>query len=351
MIRTIEPTSFHAMAGKHPVIDVRSPGEFAQGHVPGAVSLPLFDDLERAQVGTLFVKSGRSEAIIKGLDLALPRIDAYLESLGKVCPPGKILLHCWRGGLRSAMMAEVFSRAGYHVHLLEGGYKAWRRAVREELGLPANIIVLGGLTGIGKTEILQAIARAGEQVVDLERLACHRGSVFGALGQPPQPTNEQFENDLWLQWHQLEPGRPVWLEDESRMIGRVTLPDPLVGHIGGGMLIRAELSQEVRIERLVSEYAGFDPALLADAILKISERLGGTRTSEALSGLQQGRFAEVASIALAYYDKAYQFSSARRSGKLLGNVRIAGRDADEDAARILDFYRNALKNGTNLPGL
>ena len=340
MILPIEPTLFLKQASLLPVVDVRSPGEFAQGHIPGAFSIPLFDDAERAVVGTLYVQSGREDAIRKGIEIAVPKTGGYLESLRKVSPPCKILLHCWRGGLRSEKMAEVFSNAGYEVGLLTGGYKAYRRTIREGLARPVKMMVLGGYTGSGKTALLHEIALKGEQVVDLEGLACHKGSVFGALGQPAQPTNEQFENNLYARWSELDFSRVVWMEDESRMIGRVTLPDPVVEHLSGGTLIRIELDFRIRIRRLVGEYAGFDVQLLSEAIKRIGERLGGTRTREAMEALENKRFDEVAAIVLSYYDKAYLFSMSRRKNKKIYDIPVSGENLKTDAARILEFALN-----------
>ncbi len=337
MIRQIEPTNFMQLTTRNPVVDVRSPGEFSQGHVPGAINIPLFDDTERAIIGTLYVKSGKEDAILKGLDIALPKVDWYIHTLRKTLPAGDILIHCWRGGMRSAVMAEVFSKAGYDVDLLQGGYKAYRRFIRSELGAPSTIIVLGGFTGSGKTELLHEIASRGEQVIDLEALACHKGSVFGALGQPEQPTNEQFENNLYARWSALNHSRMVWVEDESRMIGRITLPDPLVEHITNSTLIRVELDNEIRIARLVMEYAGFDQQLLAGAIKRIGDRVGGEGTKEAMKALEDKRFDVVAAIVLAYYDKAYLFSMDRRKNKSIHDIHVSGTDMVTDAARIIEF--------------
>ncbi len=338
MIRPIEPTSFLAQAARMPVIDVRSPGEYAQGHVPGAINIPVFDDDERAMVGTLYVRSGKDEAILKGLDVALPKTGMYIRSAREIPAfGGEILVHCWRGGLRSVLMAEVFSKAGYDVYLLAGGYKAYRRFIREGLARPARIMVLGGFTGSGKTELLHAIACRGEQVIDLEGLACHKGSVFGALGQPPQPTNEQFENDLYARWSEIDPSRFVWIEDESRMIGRLTLPDPVVAHIASSRLLKVVMDPEIRIKRLVKEYAAFDKQQLADAINRIAERLGGARTREAINALDNNQFHVVAAIALAYYDKAYLFSTLRREQKHVHEIQISGEDIEADASKIIDF--------------
>ncbi len=337
MIRPVEPINFLQQSTQFPVIDVRSPGEYAQGHVPGAFNIPLFDDAERATVGTLYVQSGRDEAIIKGLDFGLPKTDWYLKTLRSVTSSKRIFLHCWRGGLRSAMMAEVFSRSGLEVALLSGGYKSYRRFIREKLTDPVRTIILGGYTGSGKTELLHTIASLGEQVVDLEGLACHKGSVFGALGQAAQPTNEQFENNLYARWSQLDHSRVIWLEDESRMIGRVTLPDPIVEHLATGILIRVDLDVSIRINRLVREYSGFDNQQLADAISRIGERLGGARTRDAFAALENNRFDEVAAIALSYYDQAYLFSISRRKSKNIHDITISGVDMEKDASRIIEF--------------
>lgn len=349
MIRPIEPTFFLTQAAHIPVIDVRSPSEYEQGHVTGAINIPVFDDEERAMIGTLYVQSGSRNAILKGLDLALPKTDYYLQSLKKIAQQGtKILIHCWRGGLRSLLMAELFSNGGFDVSILIGGYKAYRRAIREGLAMPAKIMVLGGFTGCGKTELLQAISAKGEQVIDLEELACHKGSAFGALGQPPQPTNEQFENDLYTRWAELDLSRVVWMEDESRMIGRITMPDPVVEHISNGILISVELDETIRINRLVKEYAGFDRDLLASAINRIAERLGGARAREAIAALENKQFHVVVSIVLAYYDKAYLFSTARRKSKNIFGLPIRGVDMEADAAQIIEFANKLYGHGPDI---
>jgi tRNA 2-selenouridine synthase len=249
------------------------------------------------------------------------------------------------------MMAEVFSRAGYEVLLLEGGYKAYRRCIRERLGRKARIVVLGGYTGSGKTELLHALAAIGEQVLDLEGLACHKGSVFGAFGQPEQPANEQFENNLYSRWAEFDLTRTVWVEDESRMIGRVTLPDPVVAHVSSGKLVRIVMDLETRIDRLVQEYAGFDSQLLAGAIGKIAERLGSERTSEALNALESGDFKRVAGIVLAWYDKAYHHSVSRRSGIHIGDFRVTGAHVDQDARNLAEFIHKLTDNESDLPRL
>lgn len=348
MTGPIEPTKFAKMGRKLPVIDVRSPGEYRQGHITGAFNIPLFDDAERAAVGTLYTRQGKDKAIIKGLELAIPRTKEYVTQLHKVVPGREILIHCWRGGMRSASMAGLFSQAGYQVHVLEGGYKAWRRMVRATLSAPAAVVVLGGPTGSGKTVFLKELALLGEQVIDLEALAAHKGSVFGHLGQQSQPTNEQFENDLFHRWQHLDPLRRIWLEDESRMIGKVTLPDPLYQKIATSPLIRLIVDHDERIRRLVDEYAGFDKGLLSEALHRLNLRLGGSRLNEALVALENNRFDRVAAIVLAYYDKAYQFSLDRRPEQKIHSLRLSGGNLKEQGALILEFTKKREKDEAGL---
>ena len=220
-----------------PVVDVRSPAEFHQGHIPGAINIPLFNDLERIEIGKLYVHSGRDQAILRALDIILPKTSQILKTLRDCTKGKKLRLYCWRGGLRSLNMAWFFETNGFRVSLLDGGYKAYRRFIRTRLDETARVVILGGYTGSGKTEILTHLSKIGEQVIDLEKLASHKGSAFGGIGQPDQPTNEQFGNNLYDHWQRLDKTRFIWLEDESRMIGKVTMPDQMVRKIKQSPLI------------------------------------------------------------------------------------------------------------------
>ncbi len=339
-IRKVDVKAFLELAGVHLIVDVRSPGEFTEGHIPSALNISLFTDDERAVIGTLYQKQGHEPAILKGLDFALPKVFDYLSSLEQVAKTKTICLHCWRGGLRSEMMAEVFSKAGYKVYLLEGGYKAYRRFIRDSFSVPAKILVLGGYTGCGKTDILKSLARLGEQVIDLESLASHKGSVFGALGQGHQPTNEQFENELYNIWSKMDLRCRIWMEDESRSIGRVALPPPVYEHISNGRMLKVTLDKNLRISRLVDEYAGFDKELLAAALLRIREGLGGTRYKLAMEALVKDDFGLVADLVLEYYDKAYQKSIDKRQCKEILDFELMGPDPSLHAKAVLDILKN-----------
>jgi len=343
MTKEYSAKAFLQLQGSYSFVDVRSPGEFAAGHMPGCVNIPLFADDERAVIGTLYQKQGREPAMLKGLDIALPKVFSYVDTLKKLVKGKKVAVYCWRGGMRSELMSEVFSKAGYTVARLEGGYKAYRRFIREAFEAPANIMVLGGYTGCGKTEILGAMAELGEQVIDLEALASHKGSVFGALGQAPQPTNEQFENDLYSIWSERDVSRRLWLEDESRSIGRVALPPPVFEHISRSPMIEASLDRELRLDKLVAGYAGFDSELLAAALLRIHDGLGGARYKLAMKALDEKDFRLVADLVLDYYDKAYRKAIEKRTNKEIVAVGLKGADPAVHARAILRKLKNIKK--------
>lgn len=339
MIEGIEVSDFLERAANCPVLDVRSPSEYKQGHLPGAINIPLFNDSERALIGTLYIQKGREVAIIKGLDICIPKTSSYMKKVHRLVKRKSILLYCWRGGMRSATIAQVFEKAGYSVFILIGGYKSYRRFIRARLAEKARIVVLGGYTGSGKTEILHAIGKRKEQIIDLEKLANHKGSVFGALGQSPQPTNEQFENNFYLQWSRMDLSNPVWLEDESRMIGKITLPDPLFEQISTGILIQVLTPLPLRIERLVSEYSCFSRAKLGEALNRLHQRIGGTNTRDALQALKERKYDTVAAIVLSYYDKAYQFAIDRRKNQSIYRIELNQSDNESNAEKILGFYK------------
>lgn len=342
MIDRVEPAYFLKQITNFLILDVRSPMEYQQGHIPGSVNIPLFSDSDRATIGTLYQKLGKGPAILRGLDICLPKIKDYLKTLSKISNQRKILIYCWRGGMRSTLMAEVFSKAGYPIVILNGGYQAYRKQIRSGFSNKAVMLVLGGFTGSGKTQLLQHIADLGEQVIDLEKSARHKGSVFGALGQASQPTNQQFENDLYQQWSEFDFSRPIWIEDESRRMGKLDLPDPLVRQISEAILIDLEVPVSVRVKRLVREYADFDKLLLKEAIVKLKERLGNRNTKEALFELESEHFEAVAEILLAYYDKTYRFTRKKRVQDKIIQVQLSSEDMEEEAKKLILLARKIL---------
>lgn len=290
-----------------PVIDVRSPSEFKKGHIPGAFNIPLFSDEERAIVGTKYVQESRYSSVIAGLELVGPKLGQFVDAASKIAPDGKLLVYCWRGGMRSSSMSWLFNLAGFSSKTLTGGYKSYRRYAKEFLSKPVNLIVLGGMTGSGKTELLNELSSVGQQVIDLEGLANHKGSAFGAIGQKPQPSTEFFENLLFEDLNKLDIQKPIWVEDESKAIGSVFIPEEFFNQILNSTVIAIERPIAVRIKRLTAEYTNCNPQLLIDSVNKISKRLGSDNAIKAIKNIEEGNFEVAVEISLKYYDKTYQY--------------------------------------------
>jgi len=300
---------FLTLSLRFPVIDVRSPLEFEQGHIPGAMNIPLFDNQERKVVGTKYKQVNREAAMYAGLEFAGKKLVNLAKEGERAAGRNKTLLvHCWRGGMRSKSMVWLFETLGLTCHLLEGGYKSYRRHVKEVVARPLNLYVIGGRTGSGKTAILHHLDKLGEQVIDLEGLAHHKGSAFGALGEIEQPTTEQFENDLCQQIRKLDARKVCWIEDESRNIGKCVIPGEFYARMRESDLIFLNISRELRAEFLVVDYARYKKEDLKECVKKISKRLGGDRTRDALESIDRSDFRTTAMITLQYYDKAYMFS-------------------------------------------
>jgi tRNA 2-selenouridine synthase len=300
------------------------------------VNIPLFDDKERESVGTKYKKEGRLPAILVGLKHAGPSLALKLEQALKLTNEGKLLVHCWRGGMRSESMAWLFSLGDIEVAVLEGGYKAYRRYLLEKLSEKRKMIVLGGMTGSSKSHILRYMRSAGQQVLDLEKLANHKGSAFGALGQPPQPTTEQFANFLFKDWIQSDPREPYWVEDESRNIGSVFLPDQFYLNMQDTPVIVLLMDIKTRLPRLMEEYSKYPPESLKASILKIAKRLGGDNTSEAIEAVGTGNIGRAIEISLTYYDKAYMFGLTKKESKYIIYVNTDTDDIAENALKILE---------------
>ncbi len=305
-----------------PIVDVRSPGEFQQGHIPHAKNVPLLDDAERAEIGKLYKKSGTDAAIARGHKLVGIKIPKLLDAVGQIAAGTDVLVHCWRGGLRSEGFAGLLEENGFQTTVLRGGYKAYRKHVHDCLAEPRRIVILSGHSGAGKTRLLKLLSDAGEQVIDLERLASHRGSVFGGIDLPPQPTVEQFENNLWQQWRELDPDKPVWIEGESQSIGRVFIPHVLWKQMSDAPSIFVQADRDQRVQFLVEEYGQLPAEDLAAAIGKISKRLGGARLRDALEALDRDDVHTFAGLALEYYDKAYMNALNKRPREVMVNLLL-----------------------------
>lgn len=337
MPERIRIEDFLKLTDQTSMIDVRSPKEFAQGHIPNAINIPLFDDGERQAVGIRYKNGGNENAVMLGLEIVGPKL-AQLAKLGKSeAKNKKLLVYCWRGGARSANMGWLFETAGLEVKLLEGGYKAYRRYIREQFSKPAKLIVLGGYTGSGKTNVLMEMKKLGEQFLDIEGQAHHKGSAFGSLGQQEQPTNEQFENDLAALWRKFDFNRNIWVEDESRVLGTCSVNEPLIRKMRTGILVKMLVPKTERIKRLVKEYGSFDKALLLQSLEKIRQRMGGLAVKQATEALEDGDLLTFADLTLTYYDKAYSHQRADKVPSRVFEIEIEKDDPPATAKKLLEF--------------
>lgn len=306
------------LATQSPCFDVRSPKEFQHAHIPGAISLPLFSDDERALVGTAYKQQGKDIAVRLGVKLIGPKLDSMLtQALEHVGSNKCAKVYCWRGGMRSGFVRYFLDFAGISSVQLKGGYKAYRRFALSILNKPWNPLVIGGLTGSGKTEVLQALQEAKAQTIDLEALACHRGSVYGELAGCSQPSNEQFENTLATAFLQHTLHDPIWVEDESRLIGRCQLPAYVYDTMQRAPLYIITSPKDVRIERILSLYSQFPREQLLEMTKKIGKRLGGVSTKIVLSLIEKGALADAVAMLLEYYDKAYEHAISKHQGPIV----------------------------------
>ncbi len=290
------------------IVDVRSPSEFTHAHIPRAVNIPLFDDALRAEIGTLYTQRGTAVAIARGFEVLDGRLEALRRQLLAHSSHGALRIYCWRGGMRSESVAWLAERSGLEVYLLDGGYKAFRNYVLSCFAVPRKLQILAGLTGVGKTEVLYELSRLGEQVIDLEALAHHKGSAFGWLGEKPQPTTEQFENELALKLTSCVSSQRLWLEDESKNIGRVLIPNALFMQMYTAPRLILQTSVAERIERLERMYAQSSAEDLIRCVEKIRRRLGGDRANRCIEQIRLGELRGAIATVLEYYDKQYTYS-------------------------------------------
>jgi len=338
MIRRIEIGEYLSQVPLLPVIDVRSPAEYASGHLPGAVNIPLFSDSERAEVGTAYTRVSADKAYQLGYRFVEPKLESFVQQSKEVARDGSVTVYCWRGGLRSRTFAEHIEANGIsNVFVIEGGYKSFRHHALNAFSFP-GLRILGGYTGSGKTRILRKLGEMGKQVIDLEGIACHKGSAFGAIGQPKQPANEHFTNLLYWEWKSLDTSQHVWLEDESIYIGSVFIPEVLFQRMRDSVVYFLDIPKEQRAALLVEEYAGIDALKLVESVKKISKRLGGLRTREALEALERGDYFTTAVITLDYYDKYYRKGLERRDRDKVVVIPSETTDAEVNAGKLMEVF-------------
>ncbi len=359
-IEKLHIEQFFELAKQHPVIDVRSPGEYKHAHIPGAHSLPLFTDEERKVVGTAYKQQSREQAIKIGLDFFGPKMRKMVEEVESLVNSREsgsdseltthdsrlVLLYCWRGGMRSAGVAWLLDLYGFKVFTLIGGYKKFRNYVLDTFKLPYQLNIIGGYTGSGKTELLKSLQQKGEKVIDLEAIANHKGSAFGNIGMPNQPTQEMFENIVSCElrkYSEIPPsgggGAAIWLEDESQRIGLVNIPGDLWKSMRQSPVYFLDIPFEERLKHIVQEYGQLDPEKVIAAITRISQKLGNLNTKTAILLLKEGKIIESFDILLKYYDKLYFKSLHNREGinSLLHTVACKSVTPENTSPLVLHF--------------
>ena len=327
-------------------IDVRSPLEYEHAHIPGAYSLPLFNNEQRAIVGTTYKKQNRENAIKIALPMFGDKMLAMVNEVEKWVIDFKekndgvnptIFVHCWRGGMRSAAVAWLLDLYGFKIIQIVGGYKSYRKWINSQFELPYELNVLGGYTGSGKTEILHALQSRGENIIDLEALANHKGSAFGAIGQAPQPSQEMFENILGLKLSQLIiQNKRVWVEDESQRIGTVMIPVCFFKLMRNSVCYFINIPFESRLDFIIQQYGSFEKNDLTDATERIQKRLGGLETKNTIQYLQEGDIGAAFTILLKYYDKWYEKFSKPGANENYPELKVIHWDA-----RLVDGAQNA----------
>ena len=345
---------FLQLAKLNPVLDVRSPGEHQHAHVPGAYSLPLFSDQERKVVGTAYKQQSRKTAIKTGLDYFGIKMRPMVEEVEKLfdgagtkeTPETQqvVLVHCWRGGMRSAGVAWLLDLYGFKVYTLTGGYKAYRRWVRAQFEKQYNLTVLGGYTGSGKTMVLQELGKTGHQVIDLEKLANHKGSAFGSLGEKPQPTQEMFENLLAQKLDEATAFstsnvlEEMFIEDESQRIGTINIPGIFWMQMRKSSLLFLAIPFEERLNYITEEYGKFEKEGMVNAVIRIQKRLGGLETKNAINYLTENNHRECFRILLKYYDRYYEKGLHNRENlaQLLKKIVCENGEIKNNTQKLID---------------
>jgi tRNA 2-selenouridine synthase len=362
-ITRVNIEEFLRLAASHPVLDVRSPGEYAHAHIPGAHALPLFSDEERKVVGTAYKQESREKAIKIGLDYFGVKMRSMVEEVEKISQQlavgsGQsadqkdhiVLVHCWRGGMRSAGVAWLLDLYGFKVYTLAGGYKAYRHWVLQQFEKQYAVHIVGGFTGSGKTEALSEISKT-RCVIDLEALANHKGSAFGNLGMPKQPTQEMFENRLAAALHAkasqysivhnsangISAADILWVEDESQRIGDINIPVSFYRQLRVQPLYFLNIPFEERLDYIVKDYGKHEREKLVNTIMRIKKRLGGLETKTAINHLLEDNIRECFRVLLTYYDKFYLKSLQNRDdlNAVFNKVELEKVDAATTAATVL----------------
>lgn len=299
----------------HVIIDVRAPIEFKKGHIANAINVPLFEDIERAEIGTLYKQQGKDIAVTRGLEIVSPKLVPFVNQVKKLSSSKKIFVYCFRGGMRSNSFAWLMNTSGLDATILEGGYKNYRNHVLNYFEREKKLVVLGGMTGSGKTDLLKNIKHDNFQIIDLEALANHKGSAFGSINEEKQNPQQVFENNLFYALNLLDEDKHILVEDESQSIGFNKIPRGFWLQMKKAPIIKLEVPFELRVQKLVQDYTTTNIEALKICIKKIEQNLGTQNANLCLNYLDENNLTEVARLTLKYYDKAYSFTYNKKTSQ------------------------------------
>ena len=323
------------------IIDVRAPIEFFKGHIPNAINIPLFEDSERAEIGTLYKQQGKDTAVSRGLEIVSPKMTSFVNTVKSLSKNKKVFVYCFRGGMRSNSFAWLMNTSGLDAVILKGGYKAFRNYVLNYFGQEQKIILLGGKTGSGKTDILKKLSEQNLQIIDLENIAHHKGSAFGPINEQKQNPQQVFEHQLYDKLSGLRNSEYIIIEDESQTIGYNKIPIGLWNQMKQATIIKVEIPFELRVQKLVEDYTTVNIDALKSCVIKIAQQLGSLNTKLCLQYLDEKNLHDVARLSLLYYDKAYEFSYKNKKQPII-HLTSDTIDANVNAEKVKQII-NTLK--------
>jgi tRNA 2-selenouridine synthase len=318
----------------HVIIDVRAPIEFKKGHIANAINVPLFEDIERAEIGTLYKQQGKDIAVTRGLEIVSPKLVPFVNQVKKLSTSKKIFVYCFRGGMRSNSFAWLMNTSGLDATILEGGYKNYRNHVLNYFEREKKLVVLGGMTGSGKTDLLKNIKHDNFQIIDLEALANHKGSAFGSINEEKQNPQQVFENNLFYALNLLDEDKHILVEDESQSIGFNKIPRGFWLQMKKAPIIKLEVPFELRVQKLVQDYTTTNIEALKICIKKIEQNLGTQNANLCLNYLDENNLTEVARLTLKYYDKAYSFTYNKKTSQQIIPLVLDTMNIEENTLKL-----------------
>jgi tRNA 2-selenouridine synthase len=326
------------------IIDVRAPIEFEKGHITNAINIPLFEDIERAEIGTLYKQQGKEIAVNRGLEIVSPKLVPFVNQVKSLKKNKKVFIYCFRGGMRSNSFAWLMNTSGLDATILEGGYKNYRNHVLNYFEEKKKLVIIGGMTGSGKTDLLKKLDKLDFQIIDLEKLANHKGSAFGSINEEKQKPQQIFENNLFHQLSLLDTEKLILIEDESQSIGYNKIPHAFWLQMKKAPIIKLDIPFELRVQKLVQDYTTTNIDALKICVKKIEQNLGTQNAILCLKYLDENNLTDVARLTLKYYDKAYSYTYNKKTTQQIIPVVLDTMNFEENTLKLkrviksLDIY-------------